>query len=411
MERDRLQQYVEDELLTGKNLVTEIEALDGDSKTNLRHLYGLPAKTKLVYAESGGLTNIDCFPQDTTVIIPVFPWSERDLESSLGSLHRLRGLIESGRVFPIIQHPLYYVDSDHLEFLFDRRTPSYFIRGIYAYSVVLGIAPEVDRTQSGLPGLSAINRLMTHCERAHSTWLQHGKSNEACWEYRYRNQTLRDDGFYSRLHDSLCYRYASVAICIGQHNADEVISVFPAARASEILLHLHILFDHVMCHGLGSDFVVRPDTPDGADFKSTRRSGVTKAHELDVGAPLNIALPEDDDEYVRCLLQEEHFLREIDFALLSRDSLPVLQDKLSRQFSGFRNKIARLSKGKKLLEQSVQVTVYLLSTISMFSGDGLALGAVGFIGGLKVPWLADCVAEALKKIHRDKLASYAINRL
>ena len=411
MEKDFLQEYVEQELRCGEVLVKEIASLGGDPKTNLRHLYGLPQDARLVYAESGGLANVDCFPEDTTVIIPVFPWSESDLEKAVGSFSRLRSLVESGRIFPIVQHPLYYADCDHLHFLFERLTPSYFIRGLYAYSAVLGIDPDVERAESGIPLLSAINRLMGHCDRTHKQWLHYVRNEEKCWEYRYRRQLLHDDRFYRRLHSSLCYRYASVALCIGQHNADEILSVFPAAEASTILLHLHILFDHVMCHGLGSDFVVRPNTPDGADFQSSKHAGVTKPHELDVTDELKVCLPAEDSEYVRCLLQEEHFLREIDFTLLSPDSLPALQDQLTRQFAAFRDKVAGISKGKNVTELGVQITVYLLSTTALFSGNTTWSlgGAAGVIAGLKVPWLADLIAKVLEKIHREKLASYAIN--
>jgi hypothetical protein len=252
---------------------------------------------------------------------------------------------------------------------------------------------------------------MMHCDSTHTQWLRDVKADEACWEYRYRYQSLRDDKFYSRLHASLCYRYASVAVCIGRHNADEIVSVFPTRMASDILLHLHILFDHVMCHGLGSDFVVRPDTPDGADFKSTKRAGITRAHELSVTDDLTVLLPQEDHEYVGSLLREEHFLRDVDFSLLSMESLPAIQDQLSRQFADFRTKVATMAKGKILVERSVQITVYILSAVAVFnSAIGAPLGAAASaVGTLAIPKLAELVADTLQKIHRNKLASYAIN--
>lgn len=411
MDKESLQEYVKQEVRCGKNLAREILARGNDPKSNLRHLYGIPKDTKLIYAESGGISNVDFFPEDITVIMPIFPWSKTDIENAVGSFTRLRVLIESGRVFPVLQHPLYYVNCDHLQFLFDRQTPSYFTRGLFAYSTVLGFEPIIEITENGIPVLHEIHQLMNHCNRTHKEWLKQAKADEATWEYRYRKQSLRDEAFYRRLHSSLCYRYASVALCIGQHNADELLSVFPTSQASSILLHLHMLFDHVMCHGLGSDFVVRPNTPDGVDFYSSKRSGVTRPHELNVADKLDVWLPKEKNEYVRCLLRDEHFLRKVDFSLLSPDSLPTIQDQLARQVTEFRNKVAIVTKGKTLIQHSVQITVYLLSGTALFSGvESLAIGgAAGIISGLKVPWLAEVIAMTLKKIHRNKLASYALN--
>ena len=409
MQIDYLQQYLKDEICASGRLLEELKALKGEPKHNLRHLYGLPTTSKLVYAESGGLSNIDSFPADTTVIIPVFPWSTSDFEDAVGSLTDFRALVDAGRVFPIVQHPLHYETCDHLAFLFNRKTPSYIVRGQYAYSAVLGIKPPVEFTDAGVPVLSKIKNLMDHCDRTHRTWLQHAIGDDTCWEYRYRNHSRRDDTFQQRLHASLCYRYSSVALCIGKHNADELLTVFPAAEASAILLHLHIMFDHMMCHGLGSDFVVRPDTPDGKDFTFSKTTEVTKPHELDVGEGFRMVLPQEKSEYVRSLLQQEHPLQGIDFHLLSPESLPELQDKLTRRFADFRKKVSTVSRGKQLTSRIVQITTYFLSCVATLeSSAGLAGGAVGVIAASRVPWLAGGVASALAKIHRNKLASYII---
>jgi len=408
MDSDRLKAYVDEELTVCKAAIQSIASADGGAKNNLRLLYGLPPDKKVIYAESGGLENETLFPQDAILIIPVFPWAERDLNVAVGPLPRLREFIEKGRVFPVIQHPLYYAECDHLSFLFERGTPSYFIRGLFAYSAVLGIPTDVETSAAGVPVLSQINRLMRHCTATHRNWLSHAMGDSACWEYRYRTQTTRDQRFFSHLKDSLCYRYASVAVCIGQHNADQIISVFSPAEASQILLHLHIMCDHVMCHGVGSDFVVRPNTPDGMDFKQSKQTGITKAHELDVGRDLRLTLPEEASPYVTAMLKDEHFLREIDFSLISPKNIPEIQDRLSRQFADFRKKVEAVGKGKKLIEHSVQITLYVMSLAAVIGGAPLG-GAIAVIAGLKVPWLADVIASTLERVHRDRLASYAID--
>ncbi|MEW8332987.1 MAG: hypothetical protein AB2692_18780 [Candidatus Thiodiazotropha sp.] len=406
---------MEKELEVGKESVRDIISSPSSAKNNLRSLYGIPTDTKLVYAESGGITNLPMFPDDTTLIVPIFPWSELDLEKMLGPVDNLRLLIDTGRVFPIIQHPAFYKNTPHLEFLFERNTPSYFIRGLFAYAAMLGKEPNVVFTERGIPVLVDINELMSHCESRHSSWLEQSKVTEGCWEYRYRNQSIHDEALKAKLHDSLCYRYASVAVCLGRHNTDEIINTFSVKQSSDILLHLHIMFDHVMCHGVGSDFVVRPDTSDGIDFQTSKTTGVTKPHEISFSEEFHVALPKKEDGYVKGLLREEHFMRELDFSLISLESLPEYQDKISRQFSDFRKKIAKIEKSQSLVDRTVQIVLYVTSGLAALGGAATgnipasASSVAGFIAGAKVPWLADQVAEALKGIHRNKLASYVIN--
>ena len=408
MNAEFLKDYVVSEIEIGRSNTNEINSNPGSPKSNLRTLYGIPDDKKLVYSESGGITNLSMFPPDTTLIIPIFPWSLTDLEKMLGPFANLRLLIDSGRVFPIIQHPSFYDHTPYLDFLFERHTPSYFVRGLFAYAAILGKSPEVVFTDRGIPVLSDIEKLMRHCENTHRSWLELAKLDDNCWEYRYRVQTIRDDRLLTKLHYSLCYRYASVAICIGEHNADQILSTFPTKQSSDILLHLHILFDHVMCHGVGSDFVVRPDTSDGKDFQTSKRTGITKPHELSVAEDLSITLPHVENDYVTALLNEEHFLREMDFSLVSPETLPEYQDKILRQFSNFRKKVARIEKSRKFIEKTVQIVLYLTSGTAMFGGA--TEGSIaGIVAGLNVPWLAEVVANALNRLHRDKLASYVIN--
>ena len=415
MDSEYLNNYIERELDVARSSTLEMNSNPGSAKSNLRTLYGINQGAKVVYSESGGITNLPMFPADTTLIIPIFPWSEADLENTLGPLDNLRSLIDTGRVFPIIQHPAFYKNSPHLDFLFERHTPSYFIRGLFAYAAILGKQPEVIFNDRGIPVLADIYELMKHCENKHSTWLEKAKGDDECWEYRYRCQTIHDEVLKTKLHDSLCYRFASVAICLGKHNTDQILESFSVKQSSEILLHLHIMFDHVMCHGAGSDFVVRPDTSDGKDFQTSKNTGVTKPHEMKFSETFHVVLPQKENDYVRALLKEEHFLRELDFSLVSPETLPQYQDKISRQFSDFRRKIAKIEKSRSFVDSTVQIVLYVTS--GLVAIGGLASGNVpatvssisGFIAGVKVPWLANQVAETLKKMHRNKLASYVIN--
>ncbi len=86
------------------------------------------------------------------------------------------------------------------------------------------------------------------------------------------------------------------------------------------------VFDHVLCHGVGSDLAVYPQSPDGMDFKISKQTDVTKPHELDIGNNLNIELPESESKYITDLLKEERFLREVDFSIITRDSVIEIQD-------------------------------------------------------------------------------------
>jgi hypothetical protein len=131
MTEDELAEYTELELEQGQEILTRLDsALTPQER--LRKLYRISENTHVVYAESGGLSNVDCFPIDTLIVIPIFPYQTvEELESGIGNLQRLRTLIDEGRVYPVIQNPNYYKKLPHLDFLFEANAPSYFIRGIY----------------------------------------------------------------------------------------------------------------------------------------------------------------------------------------------------------------------------------------------------------------------------------------
>lgn len=405
MDRKYLKEYIKNEYVTVRELASLLRNEQKGKQHKLHQLYGLPVDSKIVYADSGGLLNLQCLPQDTTLVMPIFPWSEEELKRAICPVRQLQELIESGRIFPIIQNPHYYNGYEHLKFLFDAKAPSYFIRGAFVYASVLGVPAKMVISDKGIPTLKAIDDLMIYCCNNHSSWIKYAKRNEKCWEHRYRKNDIRDSKFYDNLGISLCYRYASVAICIGKDNADSILTTFSPTKASDILLHLHILFDHIMCHGVGSDFVIHPNTPDGRDFNISKKTGITEPHELSIVEDGQIFLPEEKNEYVECLLKEEHFLRKVNLQVITKESMPQIQSQISRQFSAFNQKVEKISKGKKLTQVSVQVTLYLLSIAAML-GEKQAGGIAGVIAGYKVPWLATAVANTIERMYRNRLTSY-----
>ena len=117
---------------------------------------------------------------------------------------------------------------------------------------------------------------------------------------------------------------------------------------------LHILFDHFMCHGSGSDFSVHPQSSDGNDYIDSRRTGIMQLHEYSVPNTFSVDLPINPDQFTTDLLREEHFLRDINLqlhslSLDSPDSIADLQAKLNEQFDTFQNRMQKVEKTKQLV--------------------------------------------------------------
>ena len=409
MDKDFLDDYANSELERIVALAADTSIKNDAPAQRLKRLYGVPAEKKVIYAESGGLANIDCFPPDVTLVIPIFPWSDaEDLMKHIGPPAILECLVNSGKVLPIIQNPKYYEGRPHLDFLFRAKAPSSFIRGVFAFADLLHLDPVFEFTKMGGPVLRDIYVLMDNCENNHQEWLANAMDDSRCWEYRYRHETLRDERFDGRFREGLLYRYASVAVCIGKHNADQIIRVFKPRKASDVLLHLHILFDHVICHGFGSDFVVRPATPGGNDFIVSQKTGITSRHEYPLSDDLTVSIPERETSYVRGLLAEEHFLREINFDRVTKESLPALQDQLRRQFETFNRKVERL-KGMRYIRNRYRITLYAALIGAGWAGAGLPGILSGTGTGLILSSIADGISTWMERLEQRKLASYLIN--
>jgi hypothetical protein len=416
MKEDDLTDYAECELQKGQELLSRLDS-NATLQTRLRSLYGIDKCLDTIYAESGGLQNIHYFP-NKLVIIPILPYrTEAELENSIGDISQLRSAIDSGQVYPIIQNPLYYKELPHLNFLFAANAPSYFIRGLYAYAAILGLEPTIECSElTGTPVLKAIAIHMSYCESNHRQWLQQAVDTPSSWEYRYRQIGVQnqDQVFLNRLRQSLCYRYASVSIILGQGVTDRIINSFPHRDASRILLHLHILFDHFICHGAGADFVVHSQSPEGTDYIDSGRTGIMQLQKYSIPSTFSVDLPDNPDQFTKNMIREEHFLREIDVKLhsLSLDSpasVAELQATLNQQFDIFQNRMQQVRKTKHMVKHTFEFSLLVLG-FSEILGGSTTLGMAKIVAGLKVPWLVDVVANTCELLFRHRLANYIITK-
>ena len=153
MNKEFLQEYLDQEIQHCQEAFANTADTDEDAKSKLRKLYGARPDTQIVYCESGGMGNLYNFPLDTTLVLPVFPYrTPEHLEAHLGNKDALlREILETRRVIPVVQHPLYYEATMQHPFSRGARAPCYFVRGQYAYSVLLGEEPVLVYNDAGIP--------------------------------------------------------------------------------------------------------------------------------------------------------------------------------------------------------------------------------------------------------------------
>ena len=387
-----------------------------DGRLDLGGLYDFPKNSRLVYAESGGLHNADIFSCDTAIIIPVFPWSETETEKNIGPVARLEKLVKDGRVLPVIQHPPLYEGHSHLKFLLDRGTPSFLHRGPYAYAALRGMKSPKLETRSeaniSIANLKEILALQDHCKREHASWLAITSSKPSFAEYRYKGNPVYS-GSQAYSSTSILYRYATVAFYLGSDVTDKIICTFSPDLSSAILLQLHVLIDHVICHGLCSDFVVHATKQqDELHFFSPERS-VTRLQEFDIERELTVCLlPQGghDSDWPK-EATDQHFLKDFDFAKLKPGNVAYWRALLRKQVDQYNSVVE--SRGRKTGQRPKRVRLGLRVYLS--PDDPLQQArpqeAVDHeIEGKSVPWLFKKLSEVWATIHcRRRLGSYTIH--
>ena len=190
MDKDYLAEYHVKEIESCRALFADEAFKTAPVTDRLRMLYGAPLDREVVYCETGGIDNLDNYPDDKSIVLTVFPYKQKALfEKHLGSLS---DFIEKShnkrRIIPVVQSPSYYEGLDHLQPLFDElNAPSYFVRGQFAYATIMGEeSPELSIDRIGGSSLTSVVNLMDRCAREHSGWLEQAFGDSDCWESRYR---------------------------------------------------------------------------------------------------------------------------------------------------------------------------------------------------------------------------------
>ena len=415
MDRDYLVEYQEKELDSCRALFADEQFKSASVADRLRMIYGAPLDREVVYCETGGIENLENYPDDKTIVLTVFPYKKTELfERHLGSLERFIEKSEKkNRIIPVVQSPLYYEGLDHLKPLFEElAAPSYFVRGQFAYATIMGEdSPELTINKIGGSSLTSIVNLMDKCASIHAAWIDRSFSNSECWESRYRRiGALEKES--NRLKESLKYRYASVAYCLGEEITDEIILTFDYVLAARILLHLHILFDHVIAHGFGSHFSVDKNSDEGRDFYESKL-GLVRGLEQYLCRDLEMLVPTEKDEYYKKLLMYEHPLQGIRLDDLKESDFEEISMRIRAQFESFRKKVEKLERKKTLTKRLFTISLLLMGGIigKVNPALGIAVGSTGVeTKEFKVPeWLFEGTVGTLEKLYKHNLAFFILN--
>ncbi len=415
MDRDYLVDYQEKEIEACRSLFTNEKFKSAPISDRLRMIYGAPLDREVIYCETGGIENLENYPEDKVIVLTVFPYKKTELfEKHLGSLDRFLEKSENkNRIIPVVQSPLYYESLDHLKPLFEEiAAPSYFVRGQFAYATIMGEEkPELSLNRIGGSSLTSVVNLMDRCASKHGVWIEKSFANSECWESRYRKIGALRKGS-NRLRESLKYRYASVAYCLGEEVTDEIVETFDYKLAAKILLHLHILFDHVIAHGFGSHFSVYKNSDEGKDFYESK-FGLVKRIEQYLCRDIEMLIPTEKDEYYKDLLRYEHPLQDIRLDNLQESNFEEISMRIRAQFGSFRKKVEKLEKKKTITKRAFTISLLLMGGIIGRTNPalGVAVGATGVeIKDFKVPeWLFEATVGALERLYKHNLAFFLLN--
>lgn len=415
MDHDFLDEYRQSEIDTCQTIYASDQFKKASIAERLRMIYGAPIDKEIIYCETGGIENLENYPKDKTIVLTVFPYKNTKLfEKHLGSFKRFLENSETReRIIPVVQSPLYYEGLDHLKPLFEEiHAPSYFVRGQFAYATIMGEEyPELSLNRIGGSSLTSVVSLMEKCSDKHMIWLEKAFSDSDCWESRYRKiGALKKEA--SRLKESLKYRYASVAYCLGEDITDEIIYSFEYKIAAKILLQLHILFDHVIAHGFGSHFSIDKNSHEGKDFYESKL-GLVRRIEHYLCQDIGMLIPTEKNDYYKSLLSYEHPLQGIRLDTLKEEDFSEISMRIRSQFDNFRKKVMKLERTKTFTKRTF--TISLLLAAGLIGGEcpalGVALGATGIeIKNIKVPeWLYEGTVGTLKRLYKHKLAFFLLN--
>lgn len=416
MDKDYLREYQYKEIEFCKSLFQDESFMHAPISDRLRMIYGAPLDKEVIYCETGGIENLENYPEEMTVVLTVFPYKKKSLfEKHIGSFERfLEKSAGNKRIIPVVQSPLYYEKINYMEPLFSEiRAPSYFVRGQYAYATIMGEDnPELAQNRVGGSSLVSVVNLMDLCQRHHHKWLGCSVKDSDCWESKYRRIGSIGEHGVTRIRESLKYRYASVAYCLGKDVVDEIIETFDYKLASRILLHLHILFDHVIAHGFGSHLSVEQNSDEGRDFSESKFNIVRNTERL-LCQNVEMLVPVEKDDYYRDLLKYEHPLAGIRLDSLKKSDMQEVSTRIQAQFENFRRKLQRLEKKKKITKRMFTISLFLLG--SFVAQENLPLGAALAASGIEVKdfrvpeWLYEGTVGTLQRLYKHNLAFFLLN--
>ncbi len=252
-----LEQYASEEIAFCQDNFQSICRADAPLSAKIRRLYSIPAKKKTLYYDSPVTTqNLVWPPEDRTLVVPVFKNAHQNsFERNFGPTRRFFRQCEDGRLFPVIQNPVSYSGLEYISPLFTQfNSPATYIRGAFVYALIFGLDPrDIVFRSNGVPLMRRMHELVDRCGTDHHKWIRRGMKDKQFWETFYQKNEDRTPEFDVRLREGLLYRYASVAMFIGEACADELVRLETKSGSGDSLLSLHLLFDHMLCHGFLSD--------------------------------------------------------------------------------------------------------------------------------------------------------------
>lgn len=384
------------------------DSKERDLKKLLYYIYGI-SETNIPtsFVNTGNVKEIALF---SLPIVTIFPFNtEKELQQCYkATTEEILNLINEGIIFPWTQPATRYDGLHYLHPILEKMHKDYFTRSVYFYSIFFD--DNIDLVNVGRLQFSQT------LARLYEKGLQHKMLKEAFLEKNKDGLELYDQGLFTsqverkkRISENFSYKYASVALFIGEDTINYIFDVLEPSKSLKVLLHLHIVLDHFYTQGLLSHMHDQEYSYLMETKRSVRISDwLTNAlapcsYLLKNSTPINIIPSPSVNEVLEA---HENNIPSVYPSTL--DQIEEIKAGLDQQILEVNYKIDQIRTDKEKIKKIATISAFVFSgVIGKFKPEGIA----SMIGSLILPpkiidMIVDEIIKKIKEANVRKSVNY-----
>jgi len=386
---------------------------EGNDERSLKELmnaiYGIERDDNYTsFVNSGNVKKISLISKP---IVAIFPFNtERDFIRYYQTTPKeMQRLVKEGIVFPLAQPVSRYAKLDYAHQIIKLKPKDYFIRSQYFYSILFDECIELE-TRKGLFLSRSIASLFDKAYGNKKLMNAVLDEFENTREYYDRGKFRSKAEKIRRIKENIAYRYASVAIFIGEDATDFILESLKTNESLDLLLDLHIIFDHFLTQGLLRDMHDESQFYLRDSFKKVKKIGGwmtnlfnSYSQKLAENISITLIAKPTVDEIIKAHDARLFFeLPSIKSDQVTLEQIKDLKAELEMKASEINRGIEKIDAKKKKVNELITITSFILSGI--LSKVSLTAGVASLVGGLILPRsIIDVVHEGMKKNKRGKM--------